>query len=143
MIEEELRKYPVRIDFEVLWGQMDSAKHVNNTIYLRWAESARIAYFEAMEMDTSFAGGGVGPILGWLDCKYIFPLTYPDTALCGAKVIEIRKDRFIMECAIFSKKNNRIAAISKQSVVPYSYEKLQKVEMPNEWITQIQSIEKE
>lgn len=138
---EELKKYKIIKKYPVLWGHMDAARHVNNLLYLRWAESARIAYFEAMGMDTSFQGGGVGPILGWQDCKYIFPLTYPDTAIVGARTIEEKEDRFIMECAIYSEKHQRISAISKQSIIPYDYKALKKVGLPSEWTIAIASID--
>jgi len=141
-MKEELSKYKVIKKYEVHWGQMDAARHVNNTVYLRWAESARIAYFEAMGMDTSFQGGGVGPILGWQDCKYIFPLTFPDTAIVGARTIEQKEDRFIMECAIFSEHHQRISAIAKQSIIPYNYGELKKVALPEEWISAIERVDK-
>jgi len=139
-MKADLEKYKVITRYQVQWGHMDAARHVNNTVYLRWAESARIAYFEAMGMDTSFQGGGVGPILGWQDCKYIFPLTFPDTAIVGARTIEQQEDRFIMECAIYSEKHKRISAISKQSIIPYSYAELKKVSIPEEWLKAISNL---
>ena len=140
-MEEALKKYKVITKYKVQWGQMDAARHVNNTVYLRWAESARIAYFEAMGMDTSFQGGGVGPILGWQDCKYIFPLTFPDTAIVGARTIEKKEDRFIMECAIYSASHQRISAISKQSIIPYNYGEFKKVGLPHEWVETIDKLD--
>ena len=137
---DELHKYALIREYEVHWGDMDAANHVNNTVYLRWAESVRIEYFAAMGMDISFSGIDVGPILGWLDCKYIFPITYPDWAVVGARTIEIKEDRFIMECAIFSKKHARIAAISKQSIIPYSYGDLVKVDIPENWLESIEKL---
>jgi len=141
MMKQELEKYPVLMEFEVLWGQMDAARHVNNTIYLRWCESVRIAYFEAMGMDVSFTGMDVGPILGWQDCKYIFPLTYPDTAICGARTTEIGDDRFMMECVVYSKNHKRIASVSKKSIIPYSYKGLKKVAMPAQWEIEIKKLQ--
>lgn len=140
-MEEELNKYKVLAKYKVQWGHMDAARHVNNTVYLKWAESSRIAYFEAMGMDTSFQGGGVGPILGWLDCKYIFPMSFPDTAIVGARTIEKKEDRFIMECAIYSEAHQRISAISKQSIIPYNYNALKKEALPQEWISAIAKID--
>lgn len=136
-----LNDFEVTIKIPVQWGEMDSANHVNNLIYLRWAESARIEYFARMGMDISFQPGGTGPILGWQDCKYIFPMTFPDTAIIGCRVVEILADRFMVETAIFSQKHQRIAAIAKQSIIPYSYADLKKVAMPKEWVEQIQRIE--
>ncbi|MEM6698138.1 MAG: thioesterase family protein, partial [Bacteroidota bacterium] len=68
-----LNDYKITAEYPVHWGDMDAAKHVNNLVYLRWTESGRLLYFQAMNMDTSFHE--VGPILGWQDCKYIFPMT--------------------------------------------------------------------
>ena len=34
---------PIVIALSVQWGDMDAFAHVNNTVYLRWFESARIA----------------------------------------------------------------------------------------------------
>ena len=139
-MEEALKGFPITTEFTVQWGEMDAARHVNNLIYLRWAESARIIYFEKMDLPTSFTGKQ-GPILGWQDCKYIFPITYPDTVIVGCKVSEIKTDRFIMECHIFSKKYQRLAAISKQSIIPYDYQELCKIEIPANWIKAIQELE--
>ncbi|MCZ6911333.1 MAG: acyl-CoA thioesterase, partial [Proteobacteria bacterium] len=39
-----LDDYPVVIELPVVWGEMDAFDHVNNIIYFRYFESARIAY---------------------------------------------------------------------------------------------------
>ena len=127
--------------YDVHWGDMDAARHVNNLVYMRWTESARIHYFQMMEMDTSFLGGGVGPILGWQDCKYIFPMTYPDTAIVGLRTVEILEDRFIMQCAVFSEQHQRLASLGKQSIIPYNYKELRKVPLPGEWVEGINKLE--
>ena len=59
-----LSSYPVRLPIRVAWGEMDAFAHLNNTVYFRYFESARIAYFEGMEILTKAGGvAGVGPIL--------------------------------------------------------------------------------
>jgi len=138
-MQEALKQFPITIEIPVQWGDMDAARHVNNLFYLRWGESARITYFEKMDLPTSFSGKG--PILGWQDCKYIFPMTFPDTAIIGVKTTEILDDKFIMECAVFSKRHNRIAAISSQSIVPYNYLEFKKIAIPNSWIENIERLD--
>ena len=135
-----LEEFPTVVEVPVQWGEMDAAKHVNNAIYIRWGETARIAYFDKMGLDNSF-NDQIGPILGWQDCKYIYPLTYPDTVIIGVKTTEIREDRFFIECHMFSKKHQRIAAINKNSIIPYDYHNLKKVELPSSWIEKIQELE--
>ncbi len=135
-----LESFQVQVEVPVQWGDMDAAGHVNNVIYLRWCESARITYFEKIDIDLSFRDG-VGPILGWQDCKYIFPMTYPDRALIGIKVEEIREDRFLMLAHIYSQKHERLAIISKQAIVPYDYGQLAKAPIPENWLTNIKAVE--
>lgn len=120
-------------EFPVLWGDMDSAQHVNNLVYLRWAETVRVLFFEAIGVDTAFAPGGIGGILAWQDCKYTYPMTYPDTAVGGARLLELFEDRFVMETAIFSTRHQRLAAVTKQAIVPYDFGALSKLPLPQEW----------
>ncbi|MEL7161682.1 MAG: thioesterase family protein, partial [Bacteroidota bacterium] len=115
---------------------------VNNLVYLRWAETVRVAYFVAIGMNVDFSGDVTGPILAWQDCKYIFPMTFPDVAIVGARVTEIGEDRFTLETGIFSEKHDRIAAVTQQVIVPYNYATLTKVSLPEAWVAGIHAIEK-
>ncbi len=139
-MKEDLAQFKLTMTYDIQWGDMDAAQHVNNVNYLRWCESVRIAYFAKMGMDLSFSEG-VGPILGYQDCKYIFPLTYPDTAIIGCRTVSIGEDRFIMECKVFSQRHQRISAISEQVIIPYGYNTLTRSTMPEEWRVAIEKIE--
>lgn len=136
-----IKDFSVTAKFATHWGDEDSAQHINNLVYLRWAETIRVEYFEAIGMDASFSGDVAGPILAWQDCKYIFPMTHPDTAIVGVRCTEILEDRFTLETGVFSKAHDRIAAITKQSIVPYNYAKLAKTALPNEWRAGINKID--
>lgn len=140
-MEDLLANYPIQAKYPVHWGDMDAARHVNNLMYLRWGESARLCYFEEMGMDVSF-DQTIGPILGWQDCKYIFPMTYPDHAIIGVRTSEIKADRFMLECKLVSEQHQRIAAIMQQSIIAYNYSTLQKAPMPESWLSAISRIEK-
>ncbi len=135
-----LQSFEIKEKYPVHWGDMDAAKHVNNLLYLRWAESGRIAFFKVMGMDTSFSSSEVGPILGWQDCKYIFPITFPDTVIVGIRCSEILEDRFKLECGIFSERHDKIAAISRQDIIPYDYGTLKKVALPTQWRAQLEKL---
>ena len=138
----DLSGYNTLIDIEVYWGDMDAANHVNNVNYLKWTEAARINYFMKAGISTEFNGSSIAPILSWQDCKYISPMTFPDIAQIGIRVTELKKDRIVMEAAVFSKKQKRISALSKQEFIPYDYENLQKSTIPIDWIKEIEKIEK-
>ncbi|MFK7773021.1 MAG: acyl-CoA thioesterase [Saprospiraceae bacterium] len=139
-MQELLKDFLSVVELPVQWGEMDAAKHVNNSVYIRWGESARIAYFDKMNLDNSFTEQ-IGPILGWQDCKYIFPVTYPDTISIGVKTVEIKADRFFVECHMFSHRHQRIVAINKNSIIAYDYHNLKKAALPKEWIDKISALE--
>ncbi len=136
-----LKDFPVTATIPVQWGEMDAAQHVNNVIYLRWSETGRIAYFKRLGYDVSPGGNEAGFILGWQDCKYIFPVTYPDTIHLGVQVTKIEKDKFLMECHMFSEKHNRIVAISQHRIVTYNYTTFQKVDIPDGLRNKIEKLE--
>ena len=50
MYDNLLEDYPVVLEIPVAWGDMDALNHVNNTVYLRYFESSRIAYFEGLKV---------------------------------------------------------------------------------------------
>ena len=135
-----LANFNIITEFPTHWGDMDSARHINNLVYLRWAETARVVYFNRMGMNIEFAGEGAGAILSWQDCKYTFPMTHPDTAVVGVRAKEVLEDRFVLQTGVFSKTHGRIAAITHQTIVPYDYAALTKVPMPQVWIDGIRKI---
>ncbi|MEO1261286.1 MAG: acyl-CoA thioesterase [Bacteroidota bacterium] len=130
---KKLADYPIQQKYQVHWGDMDAAQHVNNLVYLKWSESVRIYFFDQLFGGAYDFNEGIGPILAWQDCKYIFPITFPDNAIVGVKTVEILPDRFIIETATFSEKNNRIAAFGQQTIMAYHYGKLKKAELPSSW----------
>lgn len=71
--------HSVSLSAVVAWGDMDALGHVNNTIYLRWFESARILWWERLDQDAALYAEGVGPILARTTIDYRRPVKYPDT----------------------------------------------------------------
>lgn len=142
MSRKAITDYKVILEYDVRWGDIDAANHVNNLVYLKWTESARIHYFQLIGINISFTDDEAGPILGWQDCKYIYPMTYPDTALVGIKCQEILENKIMFDCSVFSKTHDKIAAISLQTLIPYNYKTLKRVPIPQAWIDNIQNVEK-
>ena len=73
---------------------------------------------------------GIGPILASIQCRYKFPLTYPDTVRVGVRVGEVGVDRFTMLFRIVSTRHRRIAAEGDSVIVSYDYRLGTKVPLP-------------
>lgn len=62
--------------FTVRWGDMDAMGHVNNTVYFRYLESARIDWMVAVGCSPEPAGEG--PVIVNAFCNFYQQLAYPD-----------------------------------------------------------------
>ncbi len=130
MSSEFLAPYPVVIAASVAWGEMDAFQHVNNIVYFRYFESARIAYFERINFADPNQHGGIGPILAHTQCRYRKALTYPDTLAIGARVTDIQTDRFFMELCLVSERLQKVAAEGTAELVAYDYRNRRKALLP-------------
>lgn len=136
-----LENFPVVVELPVVWGEMDAFGHVNNIVYFRYFESARILYLEKIGFMQVMEDTNVGPILASTSCKFMNPLVFPDTILVGAKVSEIKEDRFVMKYQIVSETLNTMVAKGEGLIVSYHYEKCQKIALPGEVLKGIEALE--
>jgi len=141
-MKEQIDEYPVTIQIPVAWGDMDAFQHLNNIVYFRYFESARISYFERIKFLEVMDRTGIGPILASTQCRYKIPLTYPDQVTVGAKVDTIEQDRFIMKYAVFSIKHGKLAASGEGVLVTFDYQANQKTLVPDEIKKNIIELEK-
>src|SRR2546427_13080713 len=101
-IAEILESYPVVIQLPVVWGEMDSYRHVNNVVYFRYLETARLEYFARLDWFEFEKQTGIGPILQATQARFRRPLTYPDTISVAARVAAMHRDRFTLDHRIVS-----------------------------------------
>jgi acyl-CoA thioester hydrolase len=97
-----LPEYPVLVTQQVLWGDMDAHGHVNNVVYYRYMEDARVAYYEAIDKYRFERDSGTLLVLAANACRYRRSLAYPDTVRIGARFAEIGDTRARMTYAIAS-----------------------------------------
>lgn len=114
-------RYPVTRDIPVAWGDMDALGHVNNTVYFRYFETARLALLEGIEFFPPTGAAPIGPILAATDCRFRAPLTYPDTVTAAAWIQTLADDGFTMGYAVFSHLLDRVAAEGTGRIVVYDY----------------------
>ncbi len=130
-------QYPLWITLPVLWGHMDAFQHVNNVIYFRYLESARIEYFEKAGLTKIMVDTGVGPILAEAKCKYIRPLRYPDTIEVGCRTVIIRSSEMEQEYVIYSQKQKEIVTTGWALIVAYDYKNLKRATFDKNFIDKL------
>jgi acyl-CoA thioester hydrolase len=62
----------------IRWGDMDAMGHVNNTVYFRYMEQARISWFDAL-VPAQEAWKDTGIVIANASCNFKRALNYPGT----------------------------------------------------------------
>jgi acyl-CoA thioester hydrolase len=62
----------------IRWGDMDAMGHVNNTVYFRYMEQARIAWFESL-VPQAEAWSDMSIVIVNASCNFRKPINYPGT----------------------------------------------------------------
>ena len=133
--------YNTIIEQHVRWGDMDSFGHVNNTLFFRYMESARMKYFVETKFMEMMKTTGIGPILASTSCKFKAPLAYPDTVSVGTKVIKIEEFGFTMKFSIVSQMSDREVAEGEAVMISYDYNNKKKLPLPAELIQKIKELD--
>ena len=110
----------------VAWGDQDAMKHVNNTRYFYYAETARFEMMQALqdfqepvdpsELKITFALAGTS-------ARFKVPVTYPDEVIIGSRVVQINDTQFTLRHDLYSKKLECIACEIEATLVYYNFEK--------------------
>jgi acyl-CoA thioester hydrolase len=65
----------------IRWGDQDALGHVNNTVYFRYMEQARIEWLESFGFGAT-ATQPEGPVIVNASCTFQIPFTYPGMIDC-------------------------------------------------------------
>ncbi|NNG77307.1 acyl-CoA thioesterase [Acinetobacter sp. ANC 4277] len=134
-----LSDYPVIYEQSVAWGDMDAFGHVNNVMYYRYIESARIRYMDELNIFQQ----DVYTVVASNQCKYIRPVFYPDQLKIGVRVEEMRNSALRMSYLLWSETQQMVVALSEAVIVCVNKENMNKTEIPaviREKVTEIELI---
>jgi acyl-CoA thioester hydrolase len=120
-LPEPLAECPATIRLPVQWGDQDAFGHVNNTVYFRWFESARIKYLERIDLSEQTADGALGPILAAVNCNYRRQVKYPDVVVIGARITQIGRSSLKMSYTVWSETQQAIVADGDSTIVAFDY----------------------
>jgi acyl-CoA thioester hydrolase len=126
-------------DAEAVFGDLDAMGHVNNVVFLKWIETARIAYWIQVTGQRTHSGlprsGGAshepGPgimsgalidmILARTEIDYRSPVSYGERLDVFVRTSLIRRSSLVFEYVVKARSDGRVAAEAKTVVVCYDY----------------------
>jgi acyl-CoA thioester hydrolase len=131
-VTSALADYRTITSLPVQWGDMDAFGHVNNVVYIRWFESARIDLLASWPSDVTMDGKGIGPILASIKCDYKLQLHYPDTVHIGSKAGRMGRSSIDVEHMVFSERQGKVAATGTSVLVVFDYAANRPVRIPDD-----------
>lgn len=108
-----LHDYPIVHVQTMAWGEMDAFNHLNNVVFYRYAESARISYLHHLHL---FADDQV-TLLARSSCDYLRPVFFPDTLLIGVRCQKLGNTSLTMEYTYFSQQQQQTVATAEAVIV--------------------------
>ena len=118
--------YPLVYTQHVAWGDMDAFGHVNNVMYYRYVESARLADIE----HTGILSADVLTVVASNQCKYLKPVFYPDQLKISARIEELRNSAFRMHYLLWSEQQQALVAEAEAVIVCVDKTNMQKTLIP-------------
>ncbi len=142
-MEDWKEGYQVVISQEIHWGDMDAFQHVNNKVYFRFFEDARLAFLQRINVMEFMQRSKIGPILASTSCDYRAPVLYPDTVHIASRVHDLQAKRVSMDHLVFSEQQQKVVADGTSLMVFYDFNSGKSTEIPTQIVEQIKAIQQE
>jgi acyl-CoA thioester hydrolase len=126
-----LEEYRYIDRFRVPFFEIDMLRHTNHIAYIRWAETARCAYFE--EVLGEPITGRRGCIAARLEVDYRAPLEWRESVAIGCRISRFGRKSFDTEYEVWSETHGILAATLFMKCVAYDYGTASSVPVPDEW----------
>ncbi len=147
-----LKKFPVLSKITIKWGDLDAYQHVNNCMYFKYQEVARLRYFghilkhidnKEFDVEKFSIGTGIGPIMSDTYCSFKLPLTVPDKILVGSTILpgDLSKGRYKLSHSVWSLRHNRVVADGFGTVVSYDFQNAKACDIPAVMVRAIEKVQ--
>jgi acyl-CoA thioester hydrolase len=137
----ELATHPEVVAIPVQWGDQDSFGHVNNVVFFRWFETARVEYLHRAGLAHMMTGSGIGPILASITCNYRRQLNHPDAILVSASITHIGRSSLKMAHLVYSQAQGAIVAEGDSTIVCFDYASQRPTPVPADVRAKIEQME--
>jgi len=111
---------PFVYSVEVQFADLDAIGHVNNAVYLRYVESARIAYWlRAVGRPADLSA--INVIQARTEIDYRSPAEFGETLEVATRCLSMRRSSFVLAFEIRDRASGRLVAEGRNVMVYYDY----------------------
>jgi len=121
------------------WADNDAYRHVNNTIYYEWFDSAVNAWMVQQDM-LDIANGDPIALVVETRCTYSAPLEFPQPVEVGLAVAELGRSSIRYRIGIFAEDSDSAAAEGEFVHVVVDRTTRRPAEIPADWRAKLETI---
>ncbi|MBL9125305.1 MAG: acyl-CoA thioesterase [Planctomycetaceae bacterium] len=131
----------VTVTCPIRWGDMDALGHVNNIIFFQYCESARIAYFDALEIGRFKRQPTDGPGMVAANLNFRRQLKYPGTVDVTAHTTQVGERSFTLAYTIVDRADGAVVADGTSVCLWVDYAAGKALRLPDDLVSQIARLE--
>ena len=129
----QLADYPHRIADNIRYGDLDPQGHVNQSVFLTYFETGRVAMFR--NKDLGIGVPGLTFVMVRMEVDYVRELLWPGSVDIGTGVAEFGRSSFRVSQAIF--RDGACSAVGKATLVCMDVKTRKATPLPDEAIARL------
>ena len=137
---ETEHEFPVSLELRIDWSELDIFNHVNNVMYFKYIQAARVNYWETIGLGGMISEDGIGPMLASTGCQFRKPLFYPGKVTIRSRIEFIKTTSFGIHHVLVNEKDE-IVAEAHDVVVMYNFKKAEKTPFPESLKLKVEQLE--
>ena len=110
------------------WSEIDMFGHINNVMYFKYIQSARVKFWEEVGLMASYREKGLGATLASVGIKFKKELHYPGEVRIETETSFIKTTSFGLKHSLYNLQNELVAE-GEDVIVVYDYRTSSKVEI--------------
>ena len=134
--------YPVTLKLRIDWSELDLFGHVNNVMFLKYIQAARVSYWERTILYQRYLDEKKGPMLASVTCDFRKPLFYPGDVIIKTGLAFVGNTSFGLNHQLFNDQNELVAE-SKDVMVYFNFITNTKMEVPEDIRTDFFNLQNE
>jgi acyl-CoA thioester hydrolase len=122
----------VELKLRIDWAELDLFGHVNNVMFVKYAQAARLNYWEEVGIYQNFQKTKQGPMVASVQCDFKKPLFFPGHVTIQTEMVYIKTTSFSLKHDMYNDDGELVATATDVEVM-FDFTENIKIPVP-QWI---------
>ena len=132
--------FPLELKLRIDWSELDLLGHVNNVMFMKYVQAARVNYWEKSGIYAELEKNKVGPMLASASFQFKKQLLYPGNVTIRSGMEFIKNTSFSIHHKLYDDNGNLVAE-AQDVIVMFDFNKNEKTPVPQVMRDSVNKIE--